>query len=1371
MRKRIMALFCVFVLCMMEIGSVFAADDELKNIVKNPSMDTDVKNWDYTGNAKIEWCKDSAVGSGGSAKVTLNGGFSAITQSNNFVVGETYDISFYIKMEEESSTVTLIQQFSSGGWWYIVRDLPVTTKWQKYTVKYTVQPQNTAGAEVTGAGRLEFRIGDGQVKGIHYLDQVEIYPHGDVEPIPEPEEEMWIDPLPAEKPVTEVSFSDMTGHWAEKITEVLGTNGFVAGMGDGTFCPEQQVTRAEFLTMILNSLKLEKEAYRGSFTDVTQEDWFADTVQTAEEIGLIDPVMTVGGKLRPNEPVTREEAAMIAARTAELKGAEKITDAPAFTDWTNVSAWAVQGVDKAAAYGLLTGNPDGTFRPKEKISRAEASVILARVIELQSRLAIFVDPDNGNDAADGTEHRPVRSIAAAQKLLRQLNTSMTNHIFVLLKAGEHYLDTPIAMTALDSGSNGYQIIYTSYGGGEASVSAGKHISGFELYDADLNIYRAYVGTGIDSRQLFVNGVRAVRARSKGGLNDCTTDDGSLGHTTTDTFLAEYQHISDLEMVYYEQWTNPRCGVDSIEVKDGVATLVMDQPGWKSVTNKGGTSVSKPVYYENAMELLDEPGEWYMNTHDGFLYYIPRSFEDINTADAVLPIGEKLLTMLGTVDDTIHNITFRNIKFEYTTWMRPSTTAGHSDAQNNHLRDQGGGGDKMPDTAVLVRNGRYIHFEDCTFAKLGITALQLFGAIQGCTVVGNEFYDISGSALSLGEMYTGDGNIVNPREQKYYITDNKISNNYIHNIGVDFMSAAAISAGFPKNTEISHNEIFDMPYSGMHIGYGWDSLPTSATENFHILNNYIHVVMNNAIFDGGGIYTIGATGGTLENPNLICGNYLENIKNYHGSLYTDEGTTYWKLSENVIDLTDTPYWYGKGNNKGNPRWLHVWTNTIRNNQYVNNYSTTAEKTFAGTDCIFEEPHVYPDADWPAEARAIIDNAGIQADYLEEFPDELQEVQIDETSKFLKTGDTSAIKLTGKMRKGKFADMSKEKVFYSSADLSVAQVDRNGVITAVGGGVATVYVDVLMDDVLKRFEVNVFVDDSVDQVDFSVNEVRLLEGYTYPTEVNAISKYGRNMSAESASYSIDDTSVAIVSESGEITGVKRGKTTLHAVYVFGGETVEKALPVEVISYGTGEAAEMQGYDFSKELMDFEGWRMDAKGQKEKVGTGVRLATPGGGTNGAALYKEKKFDDELLTFDMQINAESGGWPSLTFRAASYTEAFNATDCYMIGFKDEFLELQRFNNGTRTVIFGDSANGLPLGGPGLPNAPDKTLEYGKKYTLQVGAINEEDGVRIILNIDGVNIFNYLDTDKGALRAPGYFGVYARKGNFELTAPTLPVK
>ena len=115
-----------------------------------------------------------------------------------------------------------------------------------------------------------------------------------------------------------------------------------------------------------------------------------------------------------------------------------------------------------------------------------------------------------------------------------------------------------------------------------------------------------------TRQLWVNDVRATRARSEGTLVNASLVSGE-GYLCGNTEFLSYKHPEDLEFVFQEYWTNPRCGVTSVSQEGDKVKVVMDQPGWNSVTNKGQTSVDGvPVYYENALELLDSPGEWYLD---------------------------------------------------------------------------------------------------------------------------------------------------------------------------------------------------------------------------------------------------------------------------------------------------------------------------------------------------------------------------------------------------------------------------------------------------------------------------------------------------------------------------------------------------------------------------------------------------------------------------------------------------------------------------------------------------------------------------------------------------------------------------------------
>lgn len=1350
MKTKLLTLFLV----LMCFGISAFADD---NMIENPSFNSDVSGWTARYGAEISW--DTNGYSGGCAKVKLNAGYSAIAQRVEFKAGRTYDISFYIRLDEGSSTLTVIQNFDTGagGWNYLLSSEPIDENWKKILITYNCTGYNTKGGEVDGSGMLEFRIGDGQTKLTHYLDDVNVVERAS-DDWEEEDPEPTAVPTPAPTPmvdngVTEKSFDDMGGHWAEQSVIALASNNMIEGTGDGKFSPDSQMTRAEFLKLIVSMFKLDNSKYSGAYSDISGDEWYADYIQTAKDIGLINPALTIGGKFRPNEPITREDAAVMLSTAAELKDISVSDKNREYSDSDEISLYAVNSVETVTGMGLINGFEDGTFKPKETMTRAQGAVMYLNLVNNISRVAIFVDGETGNDSNPGTQGSPLATVQAAKNLAAKGNKSMNANMFVFIKGGEYYVDSAIEFTPEDSGTNGYNIVYTSYGDEPAMLSGGVHIDGFSIYDSDMNIYRAKVDKSVDTRQLFVNGVRAVRARSTGGLSNCTTDNGEVGHTTTDTFLADFKHVEDLEMVYYEQWTNPRCGVSAIEVNDGIATLIMDQPGWYAVRNKGGTSVTSPVYYENALELLDEPGEWYLDTHEGYLYYMPRSFEDMATADVVAPLTERMITIEGTVDENVHNLYFKGLEFAYTTWMRPSTENGHSDAQNNHIRQEGV--PLMPESALRVTNGRYIKFLDCKFTKLGITALSLFGSIKDCDIIGNEFWDISGSAISLGEADTSNVNVWNPQEEKYMIRNNKIVNNYIHTIAVDYKSAAAISAGFPKDTLISHNEIFDAPYSGMHIGYGWNTKETTALENFVVEKNYIHAVMSDRIYDGGGVYLMGATSGTMENPNLVSENYFESIRNYYGALYPDEGTQNWKLTKNVIDLTDTPYWCGNGNNKGEAKWLHCWTSTIRNMQYIDNYSTTANRTYNGTESIFEEAHVYPDANWPEEAQNIMDNAGLEPEYLARYDDICQEVTLAKDEYDVKSGETFKIELNGKGRKKQSAEVDMDHVYFMSRDTSVVTVAPDGTVTAVGQGQTEIVCDILIGDIIKTHEISVTVDDILSEIKLNTKNVRMQEGSDYEIKVTAYSEFGRQLEPDSVTLDIADTSV-MSADGMVVKGEKAGETTLKVTVTYDGVTLESEVPVTI--YALGETMEDFGYDFTEELTHPEDWTMDNNVVKTKLTNGMSVSTP----SSFIAYSASEFKDELFNFDLKINAESG-WPSVCFRASDTTSQYSNASLYMLTFGQGYLELQRFNEGARTVIYGDQSGYESVAGERV----ECNFAYGQKYTIKCGARNENGGVRIVAYINDVKVIDYLDTDENAIRDQGYFEIYCRSGSMELTSPT----
>ena len=176
-------------------------------------------------------------------------------------------------------------------------------------------------------------------------------------------------------------FSDMKTHWAKKYVADLYKKGLINGRGDG-YCPEDKVTRAEWVTMMLRSAgKSGQGSYNNCFTDVNAGDWYAKDIQTAFALGIIKGS---DNGFMPNENITREQMAKIAIDTYELVKGEinEKSDLNKFTDSENVSEWAVSYMEKAIKLGIINGMSDNSLSPKSTATRAEAAAVLSRVYNL-----------------------------------------------------------------------------------------------------------------------------------------------------------------------------------------------------------------------------------------------------------------------------------------------------------------------------------------------------------------------------------------------------------------------------------------------------------------------------------------------------------------------------------------------------------------------------------------------------------------------------------------------------------------------------------------------------------------------------------------------------------------------------------------------------------------------------------------------------------------------------------------------------------------------------------------------------------------------------------------------------------------------------
>lgn len=169
------------------------------------------------------------------------------------------------------------------------------------------------------------------------------------------------------------SFADLQSqHWAYEAVRQLSAMQIVAGKSATDFASQQEVTRAEFIAMLVRTLGL-KSSGNASFADVPSDSWYAEAMAAAVEAGLIAGMKD--GTLAPNKQVTREQMAVFLVRAYKIKTGE-IVDAPdsmPFSDQEMISGWAKEGLSAAYQLGLVSGHANGMYMPQNTTTRAEAA--------------------------------------------------------------------------------------------------------------------------------------------------------------------------------------------------------------------------------------------------------------------------------------------------------------------------------------------------------------------------------------------------------------------------------------------------------------------------------------------------------------------------------------------------------------------------------------------------------------------------------------------------------------------------------------------------------------------------------------------------------------------------------------------------------------------------------------------------------------------------------------------------------------------------------------------------------------------------------------------------------------------------------------
>ncbi|MFF2483497.1 S-layer homology domain-containing protein [Paenibacillus sp. NPDC058071] len=188
------------------------------------------------------------------------------------------------------------------------------------------------------------------------------------------------------------TFADLAGHWAKADVEHLASKLLVNGKTANHFAPDETISRAEFLALLVRGLGLSVKEKEGStrFVDVPASAWYAPLVYAAVENGLVKG--NGEDRFASNDPITREQMAVLIGNVLSFIGHETDNDKQvdgylaAFTDRDSISSWAKSAVARAAEAGIMKGMVDGRFAPTENATRAQAAVMFNRLLQYLSMI-------------------------------------------------------------------------------------------------------------------------------------------------------------------------------------------------------------------------------------------------------------------------------------------------------------------------------------------------------------------------------------------------------------------------------------------------------------------------------------------------------------------------------------------------------------------------------------------------------------------------------------------------------------------------------------------------------------------------------------------------------------------------------------------------------------------------------------------------------------------------------------------------------------------------------------------------------------------------------------------------------------------------